>query len=519
MSEAQILDYSNSQIIAINTGMAKIQNGNFKLIHVIELDKYEKLITELRPILKNHFTENQLLFPYLNHELLHIQDLLNNLKPHKIRRSLDFIGSAWKWIAGNPDHEDFEIIKDKINNVLENNNKQVIINQLHNDRINNITTITNDIINAIKKDNSLTDQLALNIQFKLKLIKEELVNIGYAIHWAKSGIVNSIMLSKSEIKLATDTLDKENLPYATPEEALDFADVKIITNSSCLFYIISIPLTTKEIYEKLLIKPIKRNNVANEIKYNVILKNNEDTFGIIKNCKTINNLSICNKNSIVNISNSTCIPNLLKSLESTCDKINNHHIPNIEEVSEGILLLNQFNGIINIENISYNLNGTFLIKFHNVTIIINGTSFISREVSTFRALPAILQPTPREKDYRELLSLQMLKEAQINNINQIGLLQTEKLIHQSINYGLAVVVASILIIMIIGKIRSNKRKITIIQKDEASTRREEKQVPSTTSGHQQQDELEEAPKVLSVCQDIKAPKILFNFPKPTNEDI
>ena len=415
-------------------GKAKIQDGNFKLIHVVDLQNYQNLTNELSLVLDNEITKHHPFFLYLKHELDQVDNLLRNLKPHRAKRSLNFIGTAWKWIAGNPDHEDFEIIKDKINNVLKNNNKQVIINQLHNDRINNLTDITNKILQTIKKDDNFNDRIALSIQYKLKLIKEELINIRYAIHWAKSGIISSMILTKSEVKLATDILENEKLPYSTPEEALDFAEVKIITSQFCLFYIVYIPLTTDEMFEKLLLKPIKRHHVINSITSNEILRNNENMFGIVKDCKSFNYLTICKHINLINIRNSTCIPNLLKSLNSTCNIINNQHVPTVEEISQGVLLVNQFHGNINIDNIPQKLSGTFLIKFHNVTVSIEEKSYKSKERTSLQVLPAILQPTTYEKQYRELMSLEMMKELQINNTNQIDLLHTEKTIHHNLHH-------------------------------------------------------------------------------------
>ena len=49
-----------------------------------------------------------------------------------------------------------------------------------------------------------------------------------------------MILSSSDIKFTTDILDKEKLPYSTPEEALDFADIKVITSDFCLIYICSL---------------------------------------------------------------------------------------------------------------------------------------------------------------------------------------------------------------------------------------------------------------------------------------
>lgn len=336
--EIQILDYTNSQVISISTGKAKIQDGNFKLIHIIELDKHQTFLDRMRAILDKELTNDHPLHPYLKHELDEIQTLMDSLKTNRSKRSLNFIGSTWKWIAGNPDHDDFEVIKDKMNNVLENNNKQVIINQLYNERINNITRMANEITNTIHKENKMNDQLAINVQYKLKLMKEEIVNIKYAIHWAKAGIINSLILSNSEIKLAINTIQNENLPYSTPEEALDFANIKIISSKTCLLYIVYIPLTTLALYEKLLVKPVKRNTKITEIKYENIMKNQDKIYSIVNECKTVNSLSICKQNSILDISNNTCLPNILKSRPSKCNHTNDQHIPTVNEISEGLVL-------------------------------------------------------------------------------------------------------------------------------------------------------------------------------------
>lgn len=312
----------------------------------MDLDQYDKFISELSPILNLETTRQHILFPLLLHEIHQIRDLLYNLKPHKTKRSLNFIGTAWKWIAGNPDHDDFITIKEKMTDTLKNNNKQVIINKLYNDRINNITRVQNKIYKLLSEDSNFQNDVVVNAQYKIKLIKEDLENINYAIHWAKMGIINSIILSKNEIKFATQHLDKQNLPYTTIEEALDFAEIKIISNSSSLIYVINIPLTTNEMFQQLLIKPLKRNNLVIEILYNVILKNNEELYGITKKCKTYNYLSICKSQNIVDIRNNTCIPNLLKSQPATCNTMNNQHIPTIDEISTGVLLLNHFTGLL-----------------------------------------------------------------------------------------------------------------------------------------------------------------------------
>lgn len=444
-------------------GPAKIQTGNFKIIHDIDLRQYDKIISELTHTLRHDVPNDNSLYPYLEHELYQVTESLGNLKPQKTKRSLDFIGSAWKWIAGNPDHEDFLTIKLKMNNLLENNNNQLIINKLLTDRINNITTITNKIIKLAKNDNESKQEFINSIQYKLKLIKEELLNINLAISFAKSGIINTMMLSKKEIKLATDILDKEKLPYNTPEEALEFADVKIVTNSLSLLYIINVPITTNEIYEKLLLKPVKNQNSIIEINQNFILRKNNIFYLITKICKNYNKLSICNQIDLLNISNSTCIPNILKSSNSTCNKINNPKLPTLEELTPGILLVNDFYGEIDINNVPRNLNGTFLIKFSNATISINGQTFTTHETPIPKALPPIFQPTPQEKEYRDLLSLETMQILHINNTKHIQLLETRNQIDRWTNYGLIITLVIVFAIALVMKLPIRRKTEIIIK--------------------------------------------------------
>lgn len=448
--------------------MAKILDGHFKLIHVIELNQFQSFVDQTDTMLTNDITDKDPLYPYLSHELLQIKQSLNRIKPRKIKRSLNFIGSAWKWIAGNPDHNDYEIITNKINDVLENNNRQVIINKLYNERINNITQITNEIKNSLKNDNIVKNKFVLSLQYKMKLIKEELTNIEYAIHWAKIGTINSFILSSAEVALAVDSIDKGNLPYTTVEEALDFAEAKIVTNNSCILYIVSIPITKKEMYEKLSIKAVKRNKYVNQIEFENVIRCKEEIYGIKGNCKTFKTLSICNQDNLVDIVNYTCLPNILRSRPASCKISNNHHISTIDEISEGLILLNQFTGTINISGITHQLNGTFLLKFHNESITIGKKTFIAKEGVTHQTPPAFLQPTLYESNFERILSLPMMEELNINNTRHLEILQKEKVIHQCLTYSTLLVLAIIIVIMILRKKGNCTKVICAIRKQPPS---------------------------------------------------
>ena len=56
-----------------------------------------------------------------------LNELINVNK--RLTRSIDWIGSAWKWIAGNPDAADWNNILKSQEDVIENNNEQYKINK------------------------------------------------------------------------------------------------------------------------------------------------------------------------------------------------------------------------------------------------------------------------------------------------------------------------------------------------------------------------------------------------------
>lgn len=476
----EILDYTNSQIVTIDYGQAKTQTGNFKIIHDVDLKQYDRLLLEIEGTLRQDITVENPLHPYLEHELQQTRELLDNLKPRVGKRSLNFLGSAWKWVAGSPDHEDYVTIQDKINNLLKNNNQQVIINKSLNEQLNKLTNVANKIEKFVKTSQDYKQEFVSSTQYKLKLIKEELVNIRYAVNFAKSGTINTMMLTPKEIEVALNVLDKEKLPYSTPEEALAFSKVKVISNDLTLLYIVNVPITSEETFAKILVKPVKKGNAIIEIFSKFILKNEKKIYSIVKECNNINRLSICNQMNLIDISNTSCIPRLLLSSDSSCNKISGQQVPTLEEITSGILLVNDYEGPVNINETSRELNGTFIIKFENATINLNGQSFSSNDASYLQPLPAIFQPTPREKQYKEILSLESIKELHINNFHEIELMKTENKIVKLTNCGFAMVIIIIVIVFLINKfLGGNRSTISITQNTETDKMRH--QHPATIS--------------------------------------
>lgn len=429
-------------------GQARLQNGNFKLIHILELDKYERTVDDLYNEIQGKNLRNSSILPFLFHDINQLKDQLRRMKP-RVKRSIDIIGTAWKWIAGSPDHEDHDIVVNRINGLLVNNERQKIINKNTIERINLMTNTTNTILKTIQSLGEIQRTVEDSIRNRINIIKTDIVNIEYALQWAKVGVINSFILSEKEINEAEEFLDQEEFPYRNLEEALGFASIKIATDQSSLIYIINLPAIDRTNCEKLLIKPVKQNEMIIKINSENVIKCNNKIFQIKNDCIQFNKLCICKNENLIDISETNCIPSLLKSKNHNCTLINNQHVPAVQELYQGIILLNQFNGILEIsDNKTYRLSGTYLIQFHNETIIIENRTFISKEMSILKPLPAVLQLSSNKSLTEEVLSLEMMKKLQVNNIDELNSISTKGNVMFSTNIFLSIaLIISVLLIM------------------------------------------------------------------------
>ncbi|XP_033154952.1 uncharacterized protein LOC117137558 [Drosophila mauritiana] len=109
---------------------------------------------------------------------------------------------------------------------------------------------------------------------------------------------------------------------------------------------------------------------------------------------------------------------------ATCIRINNQHIPTIDEIAPGVILLNKFSGKISVNGTTSTLNGSFVISFSNTTIEIDEQAFTNKYTVHHQPMPAILQTEMTIKNLEEKLSLEFVKELNINNTKTLELLKT-----------------------------------------------------------------------------------------------
>jgi len=106
--------------------------------------------------------------------------------------------------------------------------------------MNLLTDVTTKIQNSIRKDSTLKDELAIGLQNQIRLVKEEIVIIKFAIQWARLGVMNTFLLNEFELKEIDSLLKINNMPTSvlTVEEMLKLSDVSVLHNGTTILYVI-----------------------------------------------------------------------------------------------------------------------------------------------------------------------------------------------------------------------------------------------------------------------------------------
>lgn len=251
------------------------------------------------------------------------------------------------------------------------------------------------------------------------MIKEEINNVRHAIQWAKIDIINSVLLSADELAIIHDIFKDQDLTPLSIEEMLEFSHVSVLHNNTVLVYLIKTPILEKENFQHVIVRPVVKNNKIIHFNSNNFFIKDNQIYEIPTSCKSLNNITICNKNKIVNLSNTNCIPNLVKGTRAYCNFSNADHVEQVEEIDDGLVLLNAFDGNLTYNGTTEAIKGTYLIYFHNESICVNAQQFDNVESTISNPGVPTIQMTPEEIKQIKILSLQSLEALHVDNIGKL----------------------------------------------------------------------------------------------------
>lgn len=402
--------------MTIKNGEGWIVNGYLNIVHVINLEKLERMLnTTAENFLSIENNElNKEVFQYY---LQKSYDRLNSIKGNKRnKRSIDWIGSAWKWIAGNPDAADWNEVLQSQEKLIYNNEHQYAIND-------KLFVTTGEIVkkmnNLIKNFNSKISKSEIE-KFtreslkQLLIIKEDIEEIVRACQLAKTGIINTNILDMDEIHRIVSEVD--SLPYTNEVEAIEYGKPSIFSNGTSLLYVLSIPKVNPNKYERITVRAAIIQNRQIDLRYSSVLLNHNNVYGIKNSCMVISNITICDTHQLKKLSNDDCLPKILRGINANCTFLSNKEVV-VEQLEADIIFVSNFEGIIYSQESNRSLNGTYLIKIVNETIEIGDKIFKNEEITSVQALPPLLANV-YEKERK--LDVNFLHELHEKNNKHIG---------------------------------------------------------------------------------------------------
>ncbi|XP_055525304.1 uncharacterized protein LOC129718510 [Wyeomyia smithii] len=340
--------------------------------------------------------------------------MFQNLMPRQRNKRglLNFVGSAIKQVTGNLDNDDLiEISKtlkaleidDKI--LINENNEQARINTQLQDRLNKFIEQFEFDHNLIRKNliaaksNSGIDKTIkllreiLKINIQLDNLESHLKLIFESIQLAKLNTIPRDILSPDELSIILDHFTNHKIIIDSIDQVYQFLNLSAFYNHTKIVFIVEIPLLDELAYRTLLLEPLIVKNKTLKLPAHTAITNDQQFYFIIEECQRVGHNQICHPENLNNFTLDGCFPYLLKGIPANCS-IKEVSLPSeIKSITDNHLIAKQINSqeiatTCGMRNRT--LSGTFLIEYHNCTIIINGLEFTNKE--WYKVEPLLVVP-------------------------------------------------------------------------------------------------------------------------------
>lgn len=443
---AKIIDYTDSYFIAITDGKSAIYDDYKSIVHETNLTEYEEIVDENYRLINDLTDQREI--QIIRQQTMEIERILDSLKIERRQtRSLDILGSALKFIAGTPDHEDIELIISKQDLLADNNDRQITVNSMFQERINELSTR----INALQDRQSTTNKID---EDKLILLEAMTVRNMETIAYLDNLALSIILATKNIINpVILDNLNQEHifnsaLVPLSINNILQSSNISIFQKQDVIYFLIKIPFI-KQYCNFLQVNPVIHNNVIVKVSTQHAAKC-DGTIIPVSNCMDIGNGKICKK------TNDPCLKQLLNNNSASCPTESADHVPKVVIISNGMVILNNVAPTLVNEGNNITVKGTLLVTFSkNVTI--NGTEYQSSGITGHNLQPHPPKKLDLEKTTHDVkISLPYLERLNTVNLDKIGKIRKEILSHRTLIIALVIF---IIILIIFFKTKCAARKI------------------------------------------------------------
>lgn len=427
----EIRNLYEDPILLIKLNTCKIQIGNIKIIHPINVTNLEKTLESINKFVNSKINDNLELYNIIDQKYKKLKSNFQQIKPptHRRHKRWDTLGSAWKWLAGNPDAQDLRLINTTMNTLINENNAQFRINEQINERIQIITETVNRAITQSNMVNrvAMTELDMITTIINIDTVNSILEDIQDAIVRTKVELASNKILSLKEILSIKELLVNQGVEINVPDEVLQYVTPKIAVNNETLLYILHVPKLEEENATTMMIVPLAVNNTIIKESPKYLIKTGDRLF------TSLNYKSFVQKHSEITEYEDNCIKPLVLGSKSNCN-VTSEKRTTIQFISEDkILVSNAKNETLasNCGPDNRTITGNFLITFWNCTVIINTKKFQSYETkSETREIQGAFHNLQINRKLDEIRDIEIINQESIQNRKRLKNVYLKQIDHQ-----------------------------------------------------------------------------------------
>lgn len=402
-TSGRLIDYSNAGYIPVTGGDLVIWESYGHIKHVTNLTLYERLKDETANA-TDHFPQTHMR-KLLDADVNQISRLIQTVNTHhRQARSLNFIGTVLKYIAGTPDHDDFDRLTNKAEQLIDSQDRQFTINTEVQKEINSLTITVNKILKTEKHREIDTSHLYDILLARNRAIITDLDNLITSITFAKIGVLNPILLDSNEINFIIKNEHFTNLSVA---DVMAVANIKILQYDNVIYFLIRYPIP-KLRCKKITILPVAHGHQMLHLQESTLAVCHNRTLAV-RNCSdTIP--TFCLPSSAT-----SCALQLLTRNTASCSTTFNNLTP-ITPIGDGLVVINDQLAIVEESNEApVTINGTYLVIFKD-HVKINDSLYYNENSTT------PLQPeTPWASEINLTQHTEILSAPYLHHVNQRNL--------------------------------------------------------------------------------------------------
>lgn len=451
-------------MVVIKIDTVRVKLGYERIIKKISLNSIEANLNSIEKLALTFRTRDHL-HETLIRKIELARGKIRSLQPHRQKRGLiNALGTVVKYVAGNPDQEDFQIIQQSLgtlqtqeNNIITNQAKQIKINTSFQNRINNVTDALRKIssqislINSTLREDTILEHI--NLIFNTDLLIHALEDIEEQIEFGKQNLLNKNILSLEDKKYIFERLVHQNLNLKFLDEIFQFSSGSITISKDNIIILVKIPILDSSPYDLLNLQTVNTNQTRISTDIQLVAKRQNRIIPLRERCK------ICDEATPLE---DECVYRILTHQKPRCTMGKAEQRISVKEIIRGIIFIDTNTNIEVFSSCgdSRVLSEPTVIETENCTVTVLNHTFHREE--QFAPREEYLVPTYNKKPEKVNNLYEDVEDIHIDNLEYLKEIHlTTQMYHRTTIIGgtlIIIIIITVSLLFVASNIRRKKFK-------------------------------------------------------------